>query len=49
VIYGVARYLWLTFQAGEAGNPTAILWKDRPLQLALLGWVVTAGALLTLA
>jgi 4-hydroxybenzoate polyprenyltransferase len=49
VLYGVLRYLWIVFHRNGGGSPTAVVWSDRPLQIAILGWVVTVGALLAIA
>lgn len=37
VLYGVLRYLYLVHR-GEGDDPTALLWRDRPLQVTLLMW-----------
>lgn len=37
VLYGVLRYLFLVHR-GEGDDPTALLWRDRPLQVNLLLW-----------
>lgn len=49
VLYGVLRYLYLIHQ-GEGDDPTALLWRDRGLQVNLLLWgllsmVLVYGAL----
>ena len=38
VLYGVLRYLYLVHSSEAGGDPTALLWRDRPLQLALALW-----------
>ncbi len=40
VVLGILRYLQLTFVQRRSGNPTRLLWTDRPLQAILLGWLV---------
>jgi len=42
VIYGIFRYLYLVYCRKEGGNPTHILIRDRPLQVALLAWLITS-------
>lgn len=37
VLYGVLRYLYLVHR-GEGDDPTALLWRDRGLQVNLLLW-----------
>jgi hypothetical protein len=39
VIYGIFRYLFLVYCRAEGGNPTRILFQDRPLQACILGWL----------
>jgi hypothetical protein len=38
VIYALFRYMYLIFQRGEGGTPEDLLFKDRPLQVAILFW-----------
>ena len=38
VIYALFRYMYLIFQRGEGGTPEDLLFKDRPLQVAILMW-----------
>lgn len=46
VIYGILRYLYVVRRLDVGGDPTALLWKDRPLQVAVLLWgVISAGAI----
>ena len=49
VLYCVFRYLYLIHQKGETAPPDEVLLKDRPLQVAMGLWGVTALALLYLA
>lgn len=44
VLYGVLRYLYLVSR-GRGEDPTALLWRDRPLQLALALWAGLSLAL----
>jgi len=48
VLFGIFRYLYLVHQRDEGGNPTRLLLNDRPLQTAVLLWIVTAVAVLYL-
>lgn len=41
VIAGILRYMQLTQVDLKSGSPTKILYRDRFIQLAILGWVVT--------
>ena len=45
VVYGVFRYMLLVHRNG-GGNPDTLLLRDRPLQLALLLWLVVVGAVI---
>ena len=45
VIYGVFRYMLLVHRNG-GGNPDTLLLADRPLQIALLLWLVVAGVVI---
>jgi 4-hydroxybenzoate polyprenyltransferase len=38
VIYALFRYMYLIFQRGEGGTPEDLLFKDRPLQVAIACW-----------
>jgi 4-hydroxybenzoate polyprenyltransferase len=42
VLFGIFRYLYLVHQREEGGNPTQLLLSDRPLQVDVLLWVLTA-------
>jgi 4-hydroxybenzoate polyprenyltransferase len=42
VVYGVFRYMLLVHHSG-GGNPDTLLLRDRPLQIALLLWLVVVG------
>ena len=48
VLYCIFRYLYLIHQKGETDPPDAVLLKDRPLQIAIGLWGVTALLLLYL-
>ena len=45
VVYGVFRYMLLVHRNG-GGNPDTLLLADRPLQIALLLWLVVAGVVI---
>ena len=40
VLAGILRYLQLTVVDNRSGSPTKVLFRDRFIQLCLLGWVV---------
>ena len=42
VVYGIMRYVFLVFGQDEGGEPETILFSDRQLQVALLGFFATA-------
>jgi 4-hydroxybenzoate polyprenyltransferase len=42
VIYGIFRYLYLVYCREEGGNPTRILFNDRPLQVTILAWLASS-------
>ncbi len=41
VIAGLLRYLQITFVENNTGSPTALLYKDRFLQVTILLWIVS--------
>jgi len=41
VLAGILRYLQLTVVENRSGSPTKILFRDRFIQLCLLGWFIT--------
>ena len=41
VLYGILRWSYLMYGRGEGGAPDEMVLRDRPLQLALAGWLVT--------
>jgi len=49
VLYGIFRYLYLIHRKGETAPPDEVLLKDRPLQLTIVLWGITALVLLYLA
>lgn len=48
VLYGIFRYLYLIHHRKEGGNPTRILFTDRPLLVAVVLWVAAVAVILYL-
>ncbi len=46
VILGVLRFLQITFVQEKSGSPTKILLRDRPLQMAVVGWLILFGVII---
>jgi len=46
VLYGIFRYLYLVHQKREGGDPSQIVFSDRPLLVNVLLWAATAFAIL---
>jgi len=46
VIYGIFRYLYITYQKVEADIPEKVLISDLPLQVCLVLWIVTCLVIL---
>lgn len=46
VIYGLFRYLYVTFRTVQADVPERVLFRDRPLQVCLVGWIVSCVLIL---
>ena len=46
VIYGILRYLYIVRRLDIGGDPTALLWRDRPLQLTVLLWGALSSGLI---
>ncbi|MBN1331492.1 decaprenyl-phosphate phosphoribosyltransferase [Candidatus Dojkabacteria bacterium] len=46
VLLGIMRYLQITLVEKNSGSPTEILMKDRIVQLALTGWLLTFGIII---
>ncbi|MBE0432017.1 decaprenyl-phosphate phosphoribosyltransferase [candidate division WOR-3 bacterium] len=49
VIYGLFRYLYITYQERHAGSPERVLFRDLPLQACLLGWILACVLILITA
>ncbi|PIS22283.1 decaprenyl-phosphate phosphoribosyltransferase [candidate division WWE3 bacterium CG08_land_8_20_14_0_20_41_10] len=41
VIYGVARYLYVMYEKGDAESPERVLLSDKPLLVTVLLWTIT--------
>lgn len=48
VIYGVARYLYIIYEKGEAESPERVLLSDKPILLTVLVWGAIAMGVLYL-
>ena len=48
VLYGLFRYLFLVHQGDVSGAPEDLLFKDRPLLLAVVAWAALAVGILYL-
>ena len=48
VLYGIFRYLYLVHQKKEGGDPSQIVFSDRPLLVNILLWAAAAFAILYL-
>lgn len=46
VVYGIFRYLYLIHRQEKGGNPTRVLFTDRPILLTVLLWMLTVIAVL---
>jgi 4-hydroxybenzoate polyprenyltransferase len=46
VIYGIFRYMYLVHRHDAGGNPEDVLLRDRPMQLTVALWVLTAMVIL---
>jgi 4-hydroxybenzoate polyprenyltransferase len=46
VIYGLLRYLALVQDASNGGNPSRMLFNDKPLLLAVTGWAIYNGLII---
>lgn len=49
VVSAVARYLMLVRRRGEGEEPERLLLHDRPILLAVIGWVLVCGATILLS
>lgn len=46
VLYGIFRYLYLVHQRDEGGNPSLVLYSDRPLLAAVGLWTISVIAII---
>jgi 4-hydroxybenzoate polyprenyltransferase len=46
VLYGIFRYLYLIHQKKSGGNPTSVLFTDKPLLINIVLWMITACIIL---
>ncbi len=49
VIYGLFRYLYITYQKVQTDMPERVLFSDRPLQVCLVAWIVFCVMILSFA
>ncbi len=42
VLYGIFRYLYLVYQKEEGGNPTEVIFTDKPMIFNIILWVITS-------
>ena len=48
VIFGLFRYLYLLNHSGDAESPELLILRDAPMLVAIVAWVLVAGAVLVL-
>lgn len=48
VIYGIFRYLYITYQSLHTDLPERVLFRDLPLQLCLVSWIVVCLLIIAL-
>jgi membrane associated rhomboid family serine protease len=46
VIYGLMRYLFLVYEDKNVGDPTQVIFSDRPLVINILLWIVVCGLMI---
>ncbi len=46
VVFGIFRYLYLIHRMNQGGSPTDVVYKDLPLLVAIVGWVLTFGLII---
>jgi len=42
VLYGICRYLYLVHQKQEGGNPTEVMFTDKPMIINTILWIMTS-------
>jgi 4-hydroxybenzoate polyprenyltransferase len=48
VLYGLFRYLYLTYRHDQGGSPEEVLLRDHPLKVVIALWLLTVAAVLGL-
>lgn len=48
VVFALFRYLLLVYRRGQGGNPEWLLFRDRPLLAAIVGWALSSLSVLYL-
>ena len=46
VLFGILRYMQITFVEGGSGDPAKVLLRDRLLQLAIISWIISFGLII---
>ncbi len=46
VVLGMMRYFQLSLVEQRTGSPSKLIFKDRPIQLIILGWLISFGIIL---
>ena len=46
VLYGIFRYLYLIHQKQTGGDPTSVLFTDKPLLINILLWIISVWIIL---
>lgn len=46
VLYGIFRYLYLVYFRNYGGDPVELVFADRPLLLAIIGWIGTCAVVI---
>jgi len=46
VLYGIFRYLYLVYFRSYGGDPVELVFSDRPLLLAIIGWIGTCAVVI---
>lgn len=41
VVYGIFRYLYLVYNRRQGGDAAELIYRDQPLQLGVLGWLIS--------
>lgn len=46
VVYGIFRYLYLVFERDTGGNPSEVLYRDRPILGTMILWIASVLAII---